>query len=89
MGLLLTHHLNALHIMVRLTRLGVSRPHALIVARWWESFVHSWLYGRRPIIETARSGAQGRHTALCTFPVRVEDIPDANHCEVHRPAAIG
>ena len=30
----LEHHLNALHIMTRLTRLGVSRPRALMVARW-------------------------------------------------------
>jgi hypothetical protein len=41
----LEHHLNALHIMTRLTRLGVSRPRALMVARWWESLAHRWLYG--------------------------------------------
>jgi hypothetical protein len=39
------HHLNALHIMARLTELGVCRPCALMVAPWWESLAHPWLYG--------------------------------------------
>lgn len=59
----LTHHLNAVHIMVRLTRLGVSRSRALMVARCWESLAHSWLYGRSVITETSRPGAQMRHTS--------------------------
>jgi hypothetical protein len=40
----LQHHLNALHVMARLTRLGVSRPRALRLARGWESLAHRWLY---------------------------------------------
>jgi hypothetical protein len=75
----LTHHLNALHIMVRLTRLGVSRHRALMVARWWESLTHNWLYGRSVI--TGRS--------LVTCPVRAENVHDADHREIHRPARAG
>lgn len=41
----LQHHLNALHVMALLTRLGLSRPQALVLARWWESLAHRWLYG--------------------------------------------
>lgn len=41
----LQHHLNSLHIMARLTRLGVSRPRALGFARRWEALAHPWLYG--------------------------------------------
>lgn len=41
----LRHHLNALHVMARLSRLGLSRPCALVLARWWESLAHRWLYG--------------------------------------------
>jgi hypothetical protein len=44
MRTILQHHLNSLHIMARLTRVGVSRPHARIWARRWESLTHPWLY---------------------------------------------
>ena len=38
------HHLNSLHIMERLTRMGVPRPRALAWARRWEALAHPWLY---------------------------------------------
>lgn len=41
----LQHHLNALHVLALLTRLGLSRSRALVLARWWESLAHRWLYG--------------------------------------------
>ena len=41
----LQHQLNSLHLMVRLTRLGLSRSRALSVARFWEMMAHPWLYG--------------------------------------------
>jgi len=40
----LQHHLNALHVMARLVRLGLPRPRALALARWWERVVHPLLY---------------------------------------------
>ena len=40
----LQHHLNALHIMTRLMRFGLSRPRALTLARGWEGVVHPLLY---------------------------------------------
>ena len=40
----LQHHLNSLHIMARLTRMGVPRRRALGWARRWESLAHPWLY---------------------------------------------
>jgi hypothetical protein len=45
------HHLNALHVLARLTRLGLSRPHALRLARRWESIAHPWLYGSHAVRE--------------------------------------
>jgi hypothetical protein len=45
------HHLNALHVMARLVRLGLPRPRALALARWWERVVHPLLYpALRPLI---------------------------------------
>jgi hypothetical protein len=41
---ILQHHLNSLHIMTRLTRLGVPRGRALAWARRWETLAHPWLY---------------------------------------------
>jgi hypothetical protein len=38
------HHLNALHVMARLVSLGLPRPRALALARWWEREVHPLLY---------------------------------------------
>ena len=40
----LQHHLNALHVMTRLVRLGLPRPRALAIARWWERVIHPQLY---------------------------------------------
>jgi hypothetical protein len=40
----LQHHLNALHVMARLRRLGLSRPRAIALARGWEWVVHPLLY---------------------------------------------
>jgi hypothetical protein len=40
----LQHHLNALHVMTRLVRLGLPRPRALALAGWWERAVHPLLY---------------------------------------------
>ena len=40
----LQHHLNALHVMTRLLRLGLPQPQALGVARWWERVIHPLLY---------------------------------------------
>ncbi len=40
----LQHHLNALHVMARLVRLGLPRPRALALAGWWERAVHPLLY---------------------------------------------
>jgi hypothetical protein len=40
----LQHHLNALHVLGRLVRLGVSHSTALGLARWWERMVHPLLY---------------------------------------------
>jgi hypothetical protein len=40
----LQHHLNALHVMGRMVRLGLPRPTALGLARWWERMVHPLLY---------------------------------------------
>ena len=44
MRTILQHHLNSLHVMARLTRLGVSQSHARAWARRWESLAHPWLY---------------------------------------------
>lgn len=38
------HHLNALHVMARLVRVGIPRLRALALARWWERAVHPLLY---------------------------------------------
>jgi hypothetical protein len=84
-----THHLNALHIMVRLTRLGVSRHRALMVARWWESLAHSWLYGRSVVTGTSQPAAWMGNTLLLACPVRAENAHDADHREIHRPAGVG
>ncbi len=47
----LQHHLNALHVMARLVRLGLPRSRALALARWWERVVHPLLYPvLRPLI---------------------------------------
>jgi hypothetical protein len=47
----LQHQLNALHVMTRLMRLGLPRPRALGLARWWEGMVHPLLYPTlRPLI---------------------------------------
>jgi hypothetical protein len=47
----LQHHLNALHVMARLVRVGLPRPRALALARWWEWVVHPLLYpALRPLI---------------------------------------
>ncbi|HTX53089.1 MAG TPA: hypothetical protein VMD08_06750 [Candidatus Baltobacteraceae bacterium] len=46
MRTIVQHHFNSLHVMARLTRLGVSRPRARAWARKWESLVHPWLYGQ-------------------------------------------
>jgi len=47
----LQHHLNALHVMARLVRLGLPRPRAHTLARWWERVVHPLLYtALRPLI---------------------------------------
>ena len=47
----LQHHLNALHVMARLVRVGLPRPRALALARWWEQVVHPLLYpALRPLI---------------------------------------
>lgn len=47
----LQHHLNALHVWVRLTRIGLPRPTALTIARWWEQMIHPFLYpAMRPLI---------------------------------------
>ncbi|HSB72883.1 MAG TPA: hypothetical protein VLT62_26455 [Candidatus Methylomirabilis sp.] len=45
MRVILQHHLNSLHIMARLTHLGVPRHLARRLARRWEAIVHLWLYG--------------------------------------------
>jgi hypothetical protein len=48
------HHLNALHVMTRLVRIGFPRRRALALARWWEPVVHPWLYPAfRPLIPVA------------------------------------
>ena len=48
------HHLNALHVMARLVRIGLPRRRALALARWWEPVVHPWLYpALRPLIPVA------------------------------------
>jgi hypothetical protein len=39
------HHLNALHVMALLHRCGCPHPHALTIARRWETVAHPWLYG--------------------------------------------
>ncbi len=44
MRTILQHHLDSLHVMARLTRLGVSRPRARAWARRSESLAHLWLY---------------------------------------------
>ena len=41
---ILWHHLNALHVLARLTDLGVPLPRARALARRWEVLAHSWLY---------------------------------------------
>jgi glycosylphosphatidylinositol transamidase (GPIT) subunit GPI8 len=41
---LLRHHLNALHVMAFLVRLGISRRQALVLAGRWERLSHRWLY---------------------------------------------
>lgn len=47
----LQHHLNALHVMARLVRLGLPRPRAHALAGWWERVVHPLLYSaRRPLL---------------------------------------
>jgi hypothetical protein len=47
----LQHHLNALHVMARLVRVGIPRPRALALARWWGRVVHPLLYpALRPLI---------------------------------------
>ena len=47
----LQHHLNALHVMTRLVRLGLPRARALALARWWERGVHPLLYpALRPLL---------------------------------------
>jgi hypothetical protein len=40
----LQHHLNALHVMAILVRLGVPRTWAMAVARGWERVSRWWLY---------------------------------------------
>ena len=48
------HHMNALHVMTRLVRIGFPRRRALALARWWEPVVHPWLYpALRPLIPAA------------------------------------
>ncbi len=59
MRLWLQHHLNALHIMGRLIRLGCTRPRARTAARRWEAIVHPWLYGC-PTASRSRPGAGSR-----------------------------
>ena len=44
MRAILQHHFNSLHVMTRLTRLGLSRPRARALARRWEALAHPWLY---------------------------------------------
>jgi len=61
----LQHHLNALHVMTRLVRLGLPRPRALALVRWWERLVHPLLYtALRPLIP------------VCV-PVRLRSVPGA------------
>jgi hypothetical protein len=50
----LQHHLNALHIMARLVRLGLPRLQALTLARWWERGVHPMLYPARLAVRPRR-----------------------------------
>jgi len=63
----LQHHLNALHVMTRLVRLGLPRPRALGLARWWEGMVHPLLYPTlRPLIPVCvaapvRPAVRARH----------------------------
>ncbi|HSB73763.1 MAG TPA: hypothetical protein VLT62_30935 [Candidatus Methylomirabilis sp.] len=40
----LQHHLNALHVMAVFVRVGVPRPTARLIARWWEGVFHPLLY---------------------------------------------
>lgn len=40
----LQHHLNALHVMAIFVRVGVPRPTARLIARWWERLFHPFLY---------------------------------------------
>ncbi len=44
----LQHHLNALHLMALVIRLGCPVPRARTLARWWERLTHPWLYGAHP-----------------------------------------
>ncbi len=44
MRVILQHHLDGLHSMARLIRMGLPRPRALALARRWEALAHPWLY---------------------------------------------
>jgi hypothetical protein len=75
----LQHHLNALHVMARLVRLGLPRPRALGLARRWERVIHPVLYpGRRPLIPVC-----------VTAPVRLVSVPDILHQSVRALEADG
>ena len=41
---IIQHHLNSLHLLARLVRLGMRPRTALAVARRWERLTHPWLY---------------------------------------------
>ncbi len=41
---ILRHHLNALHVLARLTDIGMPLPRARTLVRLWEVLAHPWLY---------------------------------------------
>ena len=75
----LQHHLNALHVMARLVRLGLPRPRAHALARWWERVVHPLLYSaRHPLILVCVASS-----------VRLVSVPDILHQSVRALEADG
>ncbi len=61
----LQHHLNALHVMARLVHLGLPRPRARALARWWERVIHPVVYRAAP-----------PHPRMRDLPRALVSVPD-------------